>query len=254
MVLKGQEERTAVVRSITTQYLSFSLASSDASGAETKATLSGNPAELPLLHALRARGSCPPYAWGMLKNKHIPFRKWESKRFGIIDSVHKRCSSGWKGQVTMQFQYSGCFNCLFFLLFFALSISMQTFVYKSFGLKLLKFSHNGQENCPLEGSYMYQDLCMLFFSVTKAESPPLPCPIKMHECKEVCMVCLLQCTTLCAVSWEIELGFELELVSHPSMYLSLGPVFYFFIQMPVCIWCYSKWLPTSKPNIIICRR
>lgn len=171
MVLKGQEERTAVVRSITTQYLSFSLASSDASGAETKATLRGNPAELPLLHALRARGSCPPYAWGMLKNKHIPFRKWESKRFGIIDSVHKRCSSGWKGQVTMQFQYSGCFNCLFFLLFFALSISTQTFVYKSFGLKLLKFSHNGQENCPLEGSYMYQDPCMLFFFSDKSWIP-----------------------------------------------------------------------------------
>lgn len=33
-----------------------------------------------------------------------------------------------------------------------------------------------------------------------------------------------------------------------------GPSFYFLIQMPVCIWCYRKWLPTSKPNIIICRR
>jgi len=33
---RGQEERAAVVRNITTQYLSFSLASNDASGAKQK--------------------------------------------------------------------------------------------------------------------------------------------------------------------------------------------------------------------------
>lgn len=76
-----------------------------------------------------------------------------------------------------------------------------------------------------------------FFSVTKAKPPLPPCPRKMHECKwEVCMVCLLQCTTFCAVSWEIELGFELELVSCPSVYFSLGPV---FISLSRCLYAYG---------------
>lgn len=177
-----------------------------------------------------------PHAWGMLKNKHIPFGKWESERFGIIDSIHKRCSSGWKGQVTMQFQYSGCFDCLFFLLFFAFAISIQTFIYESFGLKLLTFSHNGQENCPLEETCMYQDPCTLFFSVTKAESPPLPCPIKMHECKgEVCVVCLLQCTTVHAVSWEIEFGLSWSWYLFPAC---ISPWAQYFISLSSCLYVY----------------
>lgn len=115
----------------------------------------------------QGEGFLAPYAQGMLKNKHIPFRKWESERFGIIDSVHKRCSSGWKGQVTMQFQYSGCLDCLLFLLFFPFALSMQTFIYESFGLKLLKFSHDGQVCCPSEGTCMYQGPCMFFFQWQK---------------------------------------------------------------------------------------
>lgn len=64
-----------------------------------------------------------------------------------------------------------------------------------------------------------------FFLVTKAKLPP---PRKMHECTwEVCTVCLLQCTTLCAVSWGIELGFELELVSRSNENFSLGCVLFF---------------------------
>lgn len=82
---RGQEEWAGIVRSVTTPiYVSFSLACSDASGAETKVTICGNPAELPLFHAPGALGWAgaglpAPQAQGMLKNKHIPFRKWESE-------------------------------------------------------------------------------------------------------------------------------------------------------------------------------
>lgn len=90
---------------------------------------------------------------------------------------------------------------------------------------------------PIGGNLYVPRSLHVFFSVTKAKSPLPPCPRKMHECKwEVCMVCLLQCTTFCAVSWEIELGFELELVSCPSVYFSLGPV---FISLSRCLYAYG---------------
>lgn len=190
----------------------------------------------------------------MLKNKHIPFRKWESERFGIIDSVHKRCSSGWKGQVTMQFQYSGCLDCLLFLLFFPFALSMQTFIYESFGLKLLKFSHDGQVCCPSEGTCMYQGPCMVFFQwQSQIPSSTLSQKDAWVQMRGVHGLFAPMHYLLCSIlrNWTrlwVGAGILSQRVFLP------GPSFYFLIQMPVCIWCYRKWLPTSKPNIIICRR
>lgn len=141
-------------------HISFSLASNDAPGAGTKATLCGNPAEIPLFYhpggggcqAVWEQGSqlgSQPWALGMLENKYIPFRKSDRQRFDIIDSVHKWCSSAWKGQrVTMQFQYSGSFDCFSLAFLSICQKNRQRFANESLILKLLKFSFEGQlYNC-----------------------------------------------------------------------------------------------------------
>jgi len=131
---KGQEGHRSSQDCNYPIYLSLSLASSDTSGAGTKATSRSNPSEIPLFHHARGLGcwaaqelssqpGSQPQARGMLEDKYIPFGKRDRERFDIIDSVHERCSSAWKGQcVTMQFQYSGCFGWFFFMLFFPLAV------------------------------------------------------------------------------------------------------------------------------------
>lgn len=178
------------------------------------------------------QGSQPPRHRGCWRINTFLSRN-ERVRFGIIDSVYKRHSSAWKRQrVTMQFQYKACFDCSFFPAFLSTCYkNRQTFTNESLSLK---FSYDEQlcwqYQWKMQGTWFAFLLeigftCVTFFLVTKAKLPP---PRKTHECtREVCTVCLLQCTTLCAVSWGIELGFELELVSRSNENFSLGCVLFF---------------------------
>lgn len=181
------------------------------------------------------QGSQPPRHRGCWRINTFLSRN-ERVRFGIIDSVYKRHSSAWKRQrVTMQFQYKACFDCSFFsgISFYLLQKQANFHKWKSqsevflWWATMLTVSVKDAGNlvCIFVRNRVY--LCY-FFLVTKAKLPP---PRKMHECTwEVCTVCLLQCTTLCAVSWGIELGFELELVSRSNENFSLGSVFYSFLE------------------------
>lgn len=147
----------------------------------------------------------------------------ERVRFGIIDSVHKRHSISMERTMS---NYAISVQGMFWLLLFPAFLftcykNRQTFINESLSLK---FSYDGQlcwqYQWRMQGTWyvlLLESYLCYFFLVTKAKLPP---PRKMHECtREVCTVCLLQCTTSCAVSWGIELGLSW---SCSNEYFSLG--------------------------------
>lgn len=126
---KKRAKRRAVVRTVTTQPISHFLWLAVMLQVQEQKQSWGEILHRFLLSLCRSRApSRPPSPreLGMLENKYIPFRKQDKEWFDNIDLVHKRCSSAWKGQcITMQFQYSGCFSCWFFLLFFPLAVKTE---------------------------------------------------------------------------------------------------------------------------------
>lgn len=120
------KRRAGVVRTVTTQCISHFLLLAMMLQVQEQKRSCGEILHRFLLCLCRSRAPSwapSPRELGMLENKYIPFKKRDKEQFDNIDLVHKKCSSARKGQcVTMQFQYSGCFSCLFFLLFFPLAV------------------------------------------------------------------------------------------------------------------------------------
>lgn len=120
------KRRAGVVRTVTTQCISHFLLLAMMLQVQEQKHSCGEILHQFLLSLCRSRAPSwapSPRELGMLEDKYIPFKKRDKERFDNIDLVHKKCSSAWKGQcVTMQFQYSGCFSCLFFWLFFPLAV------------------------------------------------------------------------------------------------------------------------------------
>lgn len=144
---KRAKSRAGIVRTVTTQCKSHFLLLTVMLQVQEQKQPCGKILHRFLLSLCKSRTPSwapSPRELGMLENKYIPFRKQDKERFDNIDLVHKRCSSAWKGQcVTMQFQYRGCFDCLFFLLFFPLAVKLRSFAKESLILELL-----------LRGNYM----------------------------------------------------------------------------------------------------